>query len=305
MENVLKVGDIFLDLEVVRTSEKFCFFEDKTRLSWSKIKKLIEKGEIVQYKFSPNTIFDWSNKEEVLNYYSSFKLWNCYISNGSYRFKIYNGVLEVKDGLVFYNEEYYLPSPVSSINSWNSKSPLIEDGRYNVVLLKQENSWYPRVGGLSSVSEIGNIILNLFILGGKVKSSIKELSANSSELWAYNYNGDTGINFDYNKSTWDGLSFYLRDFDICTLYHKYFIKERWSDEVKVEISRNKLYEYLNEISGEVRSILNNALERRDFNISIDESYGEISISNGLEFSKTVSSKVFNLIENHVRNKEIF
>jgi hypothetical protein len=100
----------------------------------------------------------------VVDYYESFKYWNTYISGYSSRFKIHNGILDVKDGLVFYENEYYLPTPTSNVNKWNCKQSDLKDGRYNVTLLKQENDWYPREN-----SDRGNLILNLFIFFVKFK----------------------------------------------------------------------------------------------------------------------------------------
>ena len=90
-EKVLKVNDIFQSMEVTRTSESFCFFGDK-RLSWSKIQKLMDSGEKVQFRLSQNTNVNWSDVNSVVAYYESFKYWNTYISGYSSRFNIHRGV---------------------------------------------------------------------------------------------------------------------------------------------------------------------------------------------------------------------
>jgi hypothetical protein len=201
MNKLLKEYDIFQGLEVTRTSDSYCFF-GKKRIGWNTIQKLIDSGEKIQFKLSPNKIVEWSDREQVIEYHNSFKFWNTYISGYSNRFTIHSAILEVKDGLVFYNDEYYLPSPVSKWegrqNWWNARQEKIADGKYNVNLLKQENDWYPRVE-----ADRGNIVLNLFILGSAAKSSVKDLRPNSNELWASQY-GD-GINFGYERSTWEVL----------------------------------------------------------------------------------------------------
>ena len=121
--NTLKVYDYFQGLEVTKVSDKFCFF-GKKRMSWDTINKLIESGEKVQFKLSPNKKINWEDKENVIEYHNCFKFWNTYISGMSSKFKIHKAILEVKKGLVFYQNEYYLPSPVSKWegqqNWWNA-----------------------------------------------------------------------------------------------------------------------------------------------------------------------------------------
>lgn len=287
-DKLLNIHDIFQSMEVTRTSESFCFFGDK-RISWKKIQKLMDSGEKVQFKLSPNTNVNWSDVNSVVDYYESFKYWNTYISGYSSRFKIYSGVLDVKDGLVFYENEYYLPSPTSNVNKWNCKQSDLKDGRYNVTLLKQENDWYPREN-----SDRGNLILNLFILGSEIKSDISTLKPNTNELWASQYN-DVGICFGYNHSTWDGLSFNLKSFDIIKLFRYYYVKQRWSNDVNVDVSDNEIYKMLNPIYSDIELILKDALSNRRFYIEIDESYGDINVSNMLKFDSSISDNIFSII----------
>lgn len=291
----LKQHDYFQGLEVTGTSEHFCFF-GKRRISWSKIEKMIKSGERVQHRLSPNTKIDWSNKDEVTEYHNSFKFWSTYISGYSDRFKHYQGILEVKDGLVNYNGEYFLPSPVSKWeggqNWWNAKRESIEDGKYNVLLLKQENDWYPRED-----LDRGNIILNLFVPGSRVKNSVKELSPNTTELWAAQY--DFPITFDYHSSVLDGTSFYLRRFNSTEFFKKYFIDERWGNNKNIELSDKEIYDIMYPIEDQISEILREALAYRQLSIDIDNSWGEVTISNMLQFNSNVAEKVFGIVTKRI------
>jgi hypothetical protein len=294
---ILKENDIFQNLKVTKTTDSFCFF-DKKRMSWSTIEKLINSGEKIIHRVSPNSIVDWKSKENVVKYHNSFSYWNTYLSGYSNKFETFKGILEVKDGLVLYNDEYFLPCPISKWDGgqswWNAKQEDVKDGKYFVTLLKQENDWYPK----EDINLRKNITLNLFMMNNKVVDSVKELKRNSNELWASKY-GD-GINFNYDRSVWDGLSFHLDTLDMEKLFTKYFIKQRWRDVLNIEMTRSEIYKIMFPIEGELRTILSDALYGRKFTISIDESYGEVSVSNMLQFDDKVAQKVFDLIENQIK-----
>jgi len=292
----IKVSDYFQGLEVTKVSDNFCFFGNK-RLSWNTVIKLIKSGASVQYALSPNKSIDWTNKDDVVSYHNSFKYWNTYISGWSSRFEIYSGILEVKNGLVLYEQEYYLPSPVAKFIDghymWHTKQENIEDGKYNITLLKQENDWYPRVD-----ANRGNIILNLFRLGTKVKSSIKELKANSNELWASQY-GD-GINFSYEHSTWNGLSFSLTSLNVIKLFRKYFVEQRWSTDHSIELTDAEIGSIMYPIYDEISDIVTNALHNREFNISVENSWGDVIVDKQLQFNENIANSVFSLIETQLQ-----
>lgn len=296
-ETPLKERDIFQNLLVTRTTDKFCFFGNK-RLGWNKIKKLVESGEKINHYTSPNAIVNWTSQESVTQYHNSFNFWNTYISNASRHFEIHSGIFEVKNGLVFYEGEYYLPSPISTWegndNRWNSKQENIKSGKYNITLLKQENAWYPK----EDINLRKNITLNLFLLGSKAKENVNVLKPNTTELWASQW-GD-GINFEYSRSTWDGLSFTLRSLNPISLFKKYFVKQRWGNGINIEITDSEIYKIMEPIENTLEFIISDALHNRKFSITIDENYGEISVSNMLQFDEDVAKKVFEKIENRLK-----
>lgn len=139
MQNILKEGDFFQNLKVTRTNENFVFF-DKKRISWKKINELINSGEKIIFKNSPDVDVDWTSSIKVKEYYNSFNRWSFYISNGC---KYESALIEVKDGLAYYNGIYYLPFG-GSHDDWCSKySEIIEDGYYFVKLFKRGFGYYP------------------------------------------------------------------------------------------------------------------------------------------------------------------
>ena len=52
---------------------------------------------------------------------------------------------------------------------------------------------------------------------------------------------------------------------------------------------------LNPIYSDIELILKDALSNRRFYIEIDESYGDINVSNMLKFDSSISEKVFSII----------
>ena len=70
---ILRIGDTFQDLIVTEVTDKFAFFGDK-KLTWAAISKLIKSGEKVYHDKSPIRKIDWTNKEDVLDFYNSFKI---------------------------------------------------------------------------------------------------------------------------------------------------------------------------------------------------------------------------------------
>lgn len=297
MGTILKERDFFQGLEVTRTTGTYCFF-GKKRLAWSTINSLIEKGEKAELHLSPNTIIDWGNKENVLTYFNSFRFWNTYISGGSSRYNFYSGVVDIKNGLVSHENEYFLPAPkalyIGNESYWNGKQINIPDGKYNVTLLKQENDWYPK----DDINLRKNITLNLFILGSKVTAKIQDLKPNNTELWASQY-GD-GINFNYHTSTWDGMSFNLDSFNPIKFFTKYFVKQCWGSDVNIEISDSEIGKLMYPIENQIIDVLRQALFNREIHIDIDDSYGEISVPNMLKFESQIAEKVFNIVTEHLK-----
>jgi hypothetical protein len=296
METILKEGDFFQGNAVTRVSDKFCFF-GKTRMGWSKIKKLVDSGEPIQFRSSPNTIVNWSDKDDVIKYYNSFARYNSYICNGD---KGTSAVVEVKDGLVFHEGEYWLPAAVGmdqkkmDLNNpvdWEGKP--IDDGLYNVTLYNKQNSWY------STQANENTITLNIFIRGYEVKSSadISTLTNNSNEIYAYRYGSE--VNFDYTHSNWNGVSIEYISIDLVKFFKKYYVSYRWDGGDKIKLTDNEIRKIVYPIESSFESILSYCAQNGSYYADCYDSYGEFSI-NHLILNESVCNEVFTLINNHLK-----
>lgn len=300
MNKPLKKFDIFQGLEVTKVDDNFCFF-DKKKLSWEEIQVLIDAGEKILYRVSPNIPVNWSNKEEVIKYHDCFQTWNTYMSVASSELPRYKTILKVKEGLVFYNNEYYLPCPVRGYidNKWtdSAKQTSIIDGKYNVTLRKQENCLYPKKN-----ADKDNITVNIFELSLKITSSIEDLEPNTNTLIASQYNDC--ITFGYQPDVWNGISFYMKSIDVVALFKKYYILSDYcGNDKRIDISDKEIENILLPIKDELTYIVEESLEhKRDIDIEIDNDYGDIWVSHQLRFKQDVTNKVFDLINNQIKNK---
>jgi hypothetical protein len=296
MDTILKQGDFFQGNEVTRVSDKFCFF-GKTRMGWNKIKKLVDSGETIQFRSSPDKIVDWSDKDDVIKYYNSFARYNTYICNGDRGTK---AVVEVKDGLVFHEGEYWLPSAVGwDQNKMDLNNPVnwegkpISDGLYNVTLYKKKNSWYETLANENTIN------LNIFIRGYEVKSKsdVSNLVNNNNEIYAYRYGHE--VTFDYTHSNWNGVSIEYISIDLQKFFKKYYVDYMWGEGKRISLTENQIYEIVYPIEGSISSILAECAQNGSYYADCYDQYGEFSINN-LKLNETVCSKIFTLINNRLK-----
>jgi len=69
------------------------------------------------------THIDWSNEEDVVKFYNSFKEWNFYIKNKDVRQAI---VGEIKNNILYFENKYYLPAA----NLLKKTDLFLQDGMY-------------------------------------------------------------------------------------------------------------------------------------------------------------------------------
>ncbi len=160
--NFLTDGDIVDGLCVQRTSSYNVFFDNGKRKSWRRVKKEIESGVPVLYRNSPQVEVDWSNREQVSAYLKSFTKWGTYRSGVT---KSNYGVIdlsmcEVKDGLIFYDGEWWVNGPCGTYNDWGKKVDK-PDCLYDVELCRVPNTWW---GNISDVEKGKCIMINLFFI---------------------------------------------------------------------------------------------------------------------------------------------
>ncbi len=298
MEYILKEYDIFQNLMVTRVSKDYCFFGAK-RMAWSTIRRLLKSGEKIKHKLSPNSIVDWANKQSVIDYYDSFEKWSTYVSMLSSRQRHDSGILEVKDNLVSFQGEYYLPGPTSvwidDSHMWNAKPPSLPDGKFNINLYKQENTWYPH----TDPDKRENITVNFFIASSQLLSAVNELKQNATKIYASQW--DSCITFGYEHSVMDGMSFSLKAFDSVRFFEEYYVNRRHSSDKAIDLSKLKIYQIMYPVEDAIVDILRKALTYRKFRIEISTDWGEVSVANSLEFDESVAKEVFEIMNKALRN----
>jgi hypothetical protein len=282
------VGDFFQGNEITRISDSFVFF-GKQRKSIKKIKELIKFGAKIEFKTSPNTIIDWTIKKDVLEYYSSFNEWSFYISNGDMSDVFETLVIEVKDNLVFYKDEYFLPSPSSRFNDICNKMNEIKNGLYNVKLLKRLNSFYPT----SATKE--TIVINTFILGKEVLE-IKDftlLKPNSNEIYIYPYGGNGS--FDYYQDVISGVSINKINLNVFRFFNNFYLFDKYSKQHKFNLNKDEIYNLISGVQNKIDKILNDCIVNISYDLDYTESYGDFSI-NYIELHKNVVNDIFEVFE---------
>lgn len=88
---------------------------------------------------SPDIDVNWLDLKEVKKYYASFDEWSFYISNGC---KYVPGLVEVKDGIALFNQEYYLPAGGKYNDTTCKKEIPYTDGFYYANLYKRGFGFY-------------------------------------------------------------------------------------------------------------------------------------------------------------------
>lgn len=291
---ILSEGDVFKKRTVTRISEHFCFFDNK-RMSWNKIQQLIDSGEKIIYAKSPNIDIDWSLKKDVLDYYSSFNKWATYISNGCLsKYKIKSDIIEIKDGLVYYEGEYYLPSPKSSFNNSNGKSD-VKDGLYNVDLFKKPNCWY------STMKNSETITLNLFTQKQEAVKNIYDLKPNTNELYLRPVSSDHYLKFDYTHDEYNGVKIEgIYNFDVVNFFKSIYVKHAWSNNSKMlNITDLEINEIFYPIENEIRNLISIALNQEKYYADYDINYGDISFYS-LKLDNSVSEDIFEIVNKRLK-----
>ena len=294
--NQLVVGDKIGDKFITQITDKSCWL-DGGRLSWQTVNKMVQKLP-TQTKFNKNIKIDWTSKEAVINYYNSFVSWVFYIAGGDVN-KENLHLVEVKEGLVFFENEYWLPAPQSSHQSPNIKTD-VKDGWYYVHLIKRNNNWF---GNKSDYYSNVFYIRNAVNINPTIED-IKKLKPNSTEIycrpWSYN-----GFSVDYSQSGRSGLSIDKISFNgFENLFKERYCSDRhgYNTEfiiVPKEILNKLMYEetgFANTLEDE----LNNVLRNSSYSIDDDENYGEYSL-NYIKIADKDSQIFFNIINNKLES----
>mgnify|MGYP003450323474 CR=1 FL=1 len=291
----LIVGDKIDNQLVTQITDKSCYLDNK-RYSWNTVNNLIKKVP-TQTKFNKNIKINWSLKEAVLEYYNSFVVWVFYIAGGDVN-KENLHLLEVKEGLVFFNNEYWLPAPQSSHQSPNIKTE-VKDGWYYVHLIKRNNNWF---GNKSDYYSNVFYVRNAVNVNPTVKD-IKKLKPNSTEIYCKPWNY-YGFKVEYSHSGRSGLSIDNISFNgFEKLFKERYCSDRWGYNTEFIVVPKEIYSKLMYSEGFGNTLedgLNNILGNASYDIDDDDSYGEYSL-NHIKISEKDSKKFFDLIDKRLKN----
>jgi hypothetical protein len=86
--------------EITKLTEKYVFFGEV-----KKLKKNIDPKDLIYY-YSSDINIDWKDANAVKSFYETFQYWRSVVRNGDYRKP---SLLMVKDNMVEFENEYYLP----------------------------------------------------------------------------------------------------------------------------------------------------------------------------------------------------
>ncbi len=280
----LNVGDTILNSVITNMNEKSCWLDGK-RYSWSSINKLLARlndSKIITRKNLDISI-DWTNKEEVIKYYNSFKEWSFYISLGSIS-KGVSKLVEVKDGLVFDDGMFWLPAPSSSHSNVCGKSQ-INDGWYMATLMKHNNGWFDSGENRSNVFSVKYVVNVSPTIG-----DIKQLKPNSLELHS-NY-----LNVNYRHSGKYGLEIY----NISLLNFTDFFKKRYTSDPsgKKIVIPESIINYL-EYNTDLVERLNKILNESSYTVTDSEDWDGY-VFEYLIISKKDSELFFNEISKELQ-----
>lgn len=291
----LREGDFIMDKEITKTTDKSCWLDGK-RYAWGTIGEMIANGGKIYTKHNLDIVIDWTDKQVVLDYYNSFKEWCFYIAMGDVKDKAL--LVEVKDGMAFHDNEYWLPGPISSFTSPNGKRET-EDGWYYVNLIKKSNSWFG--------NEV-NHTSNVMCIHSKVNinptiEDIKKIHINTDRIICYPYDGDFRV--DYTQSSRHGLSIdrlYIHDF---VKFFKRTCLPKGNeqivipDEIMTQIKMDGGKNFWG-IESKINNVLNDALNSSSYHIEDDDSWGEYSLRY-VEINKEYCEKVYNVIRDTIKN----
>ena len=301
---ILRIGDTFQDLIVTEVTDKFAFFGDK-KLTWAAISKLIESGEKVYHDKSPIRKIDWTNKEDVLDFYNSFKTWDMGHNNRNSCI-LSDTPLVVKDNLVFYENQYYLPYPFDKyikeerIYQEGFKSENITDGVYNIHLYNKKandqqykNKWF-----------VAGIYVNLFVAKPMptIITDIKQFKAIKEKIIAYKYDyyksqDDISILYEFDPNNCEG-EFTLKKFNPLLFFKVYYIPA--GNNVRSGLTNEDIMSIMSPITDAIINIFKCALSSRlDFYVDIEDDYGMIYIYDPLYFRNNVGDEIWDLIDSEI------
>jgi hypothetical protein len=292
---VLKVGDTFKDLVVTKVTDKYAFFGRDKKLTWAAISKLILLGEKAYHYKSPNRQIDWTNKEDVLDFYNSFQIWDIGHNNSS-TCVLADTPLLVENNLVLYKNEYYLPYPFDKyikeerVYQEGFKAEDISDGIYKIRLYKKSVN-------TGDIYKHGKVNLFEAKQMPTIITDIKKLKAVKERIKAYNYVHRTDTPILFKQKAWDSIEVILFKFDPLLFFREHY--KPVGDNVCSRITDKEIMDVMLPIVDEITIILEYALRSGEFVMDYSDDYGTIYIYSPLYFWESVEREIFLLIDNNL------
>jgi hypothetical protein len=240
---------------------------------------------LYQTFLSPDIFVDFSNKESVLKYYNSFVHWS-FGEYDKHNAPVYR--VEVKDNLVYFKDEYYLPAIYKPAPTYTEQKN-VEDGTYNVHLLKRHLGY--------RLTDKAENSVNIFHIINRINTKptteqINKLVSRTKEIGvsSCSYSG-----IEYFQSNW-----HIHDIKLTSISKllQYAYTHYEGNEV-ISLPYDLRYDLDNNLTDKINCILNTIRKNKEYRIGdrdqYDNSFGFIVIP---EHS---SRKIFDLIENEFKN----
>lgn len=287
----IQEGDRILGKQITKITEK-SFWLSGQRHGRKSIDKMLINGNLSS-KQNLDIKVDWKRKEDVLVYYNSFEEWCFYISMGDIKNPMV--LIEVKDGLVFYDNEYWLPAPKGNYNKPNQKNH-ISDGWYNARLIKKENNWF---GNNNSSHQSNVYVIESSVNVNPSIDDIKKLKPKSGFDKIYCRTWGSDILVDYEHSGLEGLkirSIYVNDF--YSLFKSIYTQSVNHPTIIISESILDKIVFGKELDDYIVPHLNRILNNSSYEIEANEYYGEF-IFDGIMISKRDTEEFLKVIQDRL------
>jgi len=281
----LNIKDRIDNQTVTRITDKSIWLNDK-RYSINTIQKILLTSKYQSF-LSPDIFVDFTDKQSVLDYYNSFVLW----SFGGYEYhNTPKHRVEVKNNLVFYNNEYYLPAIYRPSPSYTDQKN-VEDGVYNVHLLKRHLGY--------RLTDKSDNSVNIFHILNRINTKpttedINKLVSRNKEIYGYLGN-KSGISYEIDYGPQNVDEIYLSS--ISTLIKVNYTT--YEDNILIDLPFSLLYGLEEKLLEPINEILKKVLIQKEYRIEdrdrYDRSFSYIVIN------ESAASKIFRLIENKFKN----
>jgi hypothetical protein len=207
-----------------------------------------------KYKESPDTDINWSNPEEVDNYYLSFHNWKGLLRDAA---TINRQILEVKDNKVFAEGEYYLPY-YSNIVAYNKNEKIfVKDGFIFGFYVKIYNDFWGE--------KYTTNMVNVFVIEQTITPEMYSYYTNKTDLYRQYLKNELSV-VDYLNSL---NKRYINSVDLNLFKQNY-----------VELFKDVSFPYIFQGNKPVIFSIDNTFGEKRIKVSHRNRTGQLEIDNG-------------------------